>query len=389
MILNDIDNAYVGGSGADKIYLGEDIIWDKSGPTPPTPVPYEQQYLTIEALEDGDLNVNSESLEYSINDGEWIHAATTPTVLPLQNGDKVRFRSNANHSFTGLFTGNTISFNVYGNIESLEYGDNFSGTTSVRSPSAFTSCFRSCSGLTDASNLVLPATALTSYCYRLMFQSCTSLTSAPELPATTLSEYCYYHMFKGCTSLTTVPSILPATTLASNCYAYMFGDCTNLTTPPELPATALTSNCYYGMFNGCTSITTAPELPATTLANYCYSNMFNGCTSLVQAPELPATTLVRNCYYRMFEGCTGLTSAPELSATTLVNSCYSNMFSGCTSLNYIKCLATDISATNCTNNWVDGVAASGTFVKDPSMTSWTTDASGIPSGWAVVDNVSQ
>ena len=336
MILNDIDNAYVGNEEADKIYLGEDIVWEKSGPTPPTPVPYEQQYLTIEALEDDDLYVNSESLEYSINDGEWIHAATTPTVLPLQNGDKVRFRSNANHSFTGLFTGNTISFNVYGNIESLEYGDNFSGTTSVRSPSAFTSCFRSCSGLTDASNLVLPATALTQYCYLAMFQGCTSLTSAPELPATTLRFSCYSSMFSGCTSLTQAPA-LPATTLTSRCYEYMFYDCT--------------------------SLTQAPELPVTILATYCYNGMFNGCTSI--------------------------TTAPELSATTLVNSCYSNMFSGCTSLNHIKCLATDISATGCTNNWVDGVAASGTFVKDPSMTSWTTDASGIPSGWAVVDNVSQ
>ena len=55
----------------------------------------------------------------------------------------------------------------------------------------------------------------------------------------------------------------------------------------------------------------------------------------------------------------------------------------CESLNYIKCLATDISATNCTNGWVSGVAATGTFVKASSMTSWTTGTSGIPTGWTV------
>ena len=59
------------------------------------------------------------------------------------------------------------------------------------------------------------------------------------------------------------------------------------------------------------------------------------------------------------------------------------MFAWCNLLNYIKCLATDISASNCTTGWVDGVAASGTFIKDTNMTSWTTGANGIPSGWTV------
>ena len=63
------------------------------------------------------------------------------------------------------------------------------------------------------------------------------------------------------------------------------------------------------------------------------------------------------------------------------------MFSGCSSLNYIKCLATDISATDCTGNWVSGVASTGTFVKNASMTSWTEGTSGIPNGWTVQDNV--
>jgi hypothetical protein len=69
----------------------------------------------------------------------------------------------------------------------------------------------------------------------------------------------------------------------------------------------------------------------------------------------------------------------------LVSNCYQNMFGGCTNLNSITCLATNISATNCTSNWVSGVAASGTFTKAANMSSWTTGASGIPTGWTTLN----
>lgn len=98
---------------------------------------------------------------------------------------------------------------------------------------------------------------------------------------------------------------------------------------------------------------------------------------------LPSTTLAAFCYASMFAGSTSLTTAPTLPATTLTDTCYSNMFLNCSSLNYIKCLATDISAYDCTSSWVDGVAATGTFVKAPSMTDWTTGVNGIPTGWTV------
>ena len=122
-------------------------------------------------------------------------------------------------------------------------------------------------------------------------------------------------------------------------------------------------------------------LPATSLTDCCYRAMFSKCTTLEVAPSLPATTLGEYCYYYMFEEC-AITSAPALPATTLASNCYGNMFTGCTSLNYILCLAVDKSASSCLTNWVNNVAASGTFVKDPT-TSWSTGASGIPSGWVV------
>ena len=151
---------------------------------------YPKEYLTIEALGDGDFYVRSEVPYYSINGGEWAHPLIS-TTLSLNHGDKVRFKATPNAKMSGLFSGNTLAFKVYGNIESLEYGDDFTGETQVKLASGFTSYFYLCTGLTEAHNLVLPATTLASYCYRYMFDGCTSLTIAPALPATTLVSSCY------------------------------------------------------------------------------------------------------------------------------------------------------------------------------------------------------
>lgn len=344
----EITKAYIGSTWVTHMYLGDELVWGgEPGPD------YSAMYLTIEALEDGDLTV-SIVCEYSINGGEWV-SASNPTTISVLNGDTIRFKSNVNAA-DNMFQNNTLAFNVYGNIMSLKYGDNFKGQTTVIPLGMF---FQNSTGLKSAENLVIPATTLTQSCYSAMFAGCTSLTKAPKLPATALANYCYQDMFSNCTSLTTAP-VLQATTLAERCYNQMFANCVSLTTAPELPATALANNCYMGMFNACTSLTTAPSI-------------------------LPATTLTDNCYNTMFYGCTGLTTAPELPATTLAVRCYYSMFRGCSSLNYIKCLATDISATNCTYRWVNGVARTGTFVKDANMSSWTTGNNGIPTGWTVQD----
>ena len=251
-------------------------------------------------------------------------------------------------------------YKVGGNIMSLLYGDNFQNQTTFPSSSStyrvFYQLFYNNTNLSDASGLVLPATTLTVYCYRSMFQGCTSLTTAPALPATTMFSSCYDSMFSGCTSLTTAPA-LPATALAKDCYRMMFQNCTSLTTAPAtLPATTLANNCYRMMFQNCTSLTTAPALPATTLADYCYGEMFRSCKSLTTAPELPAPVLVNGCYSGMFKDCTNLTNL-----TTYAN---------------------DISASGCLSDWVSGVAAQGNFYNlgNPAPT-YPSGASGIPSGW--------
>lgn len=152
-----------------------------------------------------------------------------------------------------------------------------------------------------------------------------------------------------------------------------------------LPATTLTTACYRYMFNGCSSLTTAPNLPATTLAYNCYADMFRSCTALTTAPTiLPATTLAEGCYSNMFYICRALTTAPELPATTLVSNCYYHMLYGCSSLNYIKALFTTTPSDSYTNLWVNGVASTGTFVKNHNATWDVTGTNAIPSGWTVI-----
>ncbi len=131
-------------------------------------------------------------------------------------------------------------------------------------------------------------------------------------------------------------------------------------------------------------------LPTLTLTNYCYRAMFSKCTNLIEAPALPATTLSQGCYWYMFEEC-AITTAPELMAEEMVRECYGYMFVACRSLNYIKCMAINgFSAASGRTKWVENVAASGTFVKDGSVSvsTWTRGSNGIPTSWLVYDGVS-
>ena len=324
---------------------------------------YSQDYLTFTASEPSTFKFveagSGNSLEYSLDNGTTWTSLASDTASPTVNTDgKIIWRGQrTSPSSTGIGTfSSTGSFVASGNVLSLLNGDNFRNVTTLTDNKVFYRLFKSCGAMTNAENLVLPATTLTANCYQSMFEACTGLSIGPALPATTLANNCYQDMYYGCTSLTTAPA-LPATTLAIGCYQSMFnGGCTSLTTPPALPATILATNCYQSMFRK-SGLTTTPALPATTLASSCYQYMFRECTSL--------------------------TTAPTLSAPTLTDGCYSNMFYGCTSLNYVKCLATDISASSCVFYWLSNVAATGTFIKSESMTNWTSGSSGIPNGWTV------
>ena len=343
-----------------EVTLSDDLrlyaIWNE--------LPVNEQPLTLEFIDSGTITIRDRwsSLKCSINGGDLTDATDSITVAA---GDKVCFyaQKSENDQYNQIINCDADCY-IYGNIMSLvtltENGDWNPLETTLFGEFSFCQLFyKNCHIKNHASKkLILPATKLTRCCYCEMFYECTSLTTAPSLPAETLAERCYDSMFSGCTSLTTAPE-LKAKTLAKYCCYDMFDQCTSLATAPELKAEILAYGCYFNMFYGCTSLTTAPELKATTLAEHCYDSMFSECTSLTTAPELPAETLVDNCYIAMFVGCT--------------------------SLHYVKCLATNICSAYCTSYWLDGVSASGTFVKAKDMASWGSGVSGIPSGWTVED----
>lgn len=335
--------------------------------------------LTLEAATDGEITFNYTlslyhdaeltDIEYQMNGGAWT-TYTWNNPIPVVTGDKVAFRGN-NASYFGNGKGyesrisSTADVYVYGNIMSLINSTDFATLTTLTGKDAFSHLFAVAG--TDPWEVVAN----------------TAIKSHP-----------------------TRELVLPATTLTNMCYMNMFAGCQGLTRAPELPATDMPVACYASMFEGCTGLTQAPALPTTTFTPYgqnpvtyeeygsidCYMSMFKDCTSLTEAPALPATTLVHGVYQNMFQGCTSLERAPELPAPIVADLAYSQMFDGCTSLNYVKCLATEFlidptfgnTAEDNVLNWLNNVAATGTFVKAPSMNDWAIGSpNGIPAGWTV------
>lgn len=131
-------------------------------------------------------------------------SSTAPQIM-VNAGDTVIFKGNNTSYATATsynkFSGSTnVRYNVYGNIMSLLYGDDFETHTELIDEYSFYVLFSS-NNVLDASNLYLPSTVLKSDCYAGMFRNCSLLTKAPTLPAPTLVSYCYNNMFNGCNSL--------------------------------------------------------------------------------------------------------------------------------------------------------------------------------------------
>ena len=280
---------------------------------------YKNQYLTIEATTNGSVSVflssaltttDLASFSYSKDQTHWTTTNTDGTdktiTINLNGGETLYLKgsgktyNHATNNANPIFT-ITCYANVYGNIMSLLYGDNFR-------------------------------------------------------TADTVYNYSFMSMFRNCTTIDTENLVMPATTLGQRCYESMFRGCTRLMNPPELPATTLEMYCYRAMFFGCTALNKKISLPSTTLAGYCYDSMFRGCTSL--------------------------TVSPTLKAGALVQACYNNMFRECSSLNYIRMYCHDDGGSGLAN-WVNGVAETGTFIKNPNWNRPPRGVNGIPSGWTV------
>lgn len=245
---------------------------------------YSQDYLTLRVLSpgvipwnlinDGQTGSTARSIEYSLNDGQWISiTAASLTKIDVVTGDVVRFKGMNNkycdapnnksyNGFDAYNVSNAATYNVEGNAMSLLYGDNFADKVTLPEGSTFTlnSLFRR-ANVISAENLSLPATACTASCYRGMFSKSPTLVTAPK--------------------------ILPAAVLADSCYKYMFEDCSGIEVAPELPADTMVTSCYEAMFTACTNLNYIKCMAVSGFtANKCKQNWVIGVA--------PSGTFVKN-----------------------------------------------------------------------------------------------
>ena len=243
---------------------------------------YTIQYFTIEIISSGDFTVlplrekyntsftssNALSISYSLNNEDWITTQLLDSGLTFNNlsiGDKIRFKGTNTHycnnsgskdihkqwyvvfgcknnttdlNIKNSFTSTTAYFNVYGNIMSLLYGDNFIGQTTLPATYTFCSLFKS-SMVVSCEHLILPATTLLSSCYRAMFSKAIYLTVSPVFSVTSLVTECYKYMFEACASLTKIICLAESgmTTTSNNGAINSFT--TNATNMDSIPSTGI------------------------------------------------------------------------------------------------------------------------------------------------------
>ena len=153
------------------------------------------------------------------------------------------------------------------------------------------------------------------------------------------------------------------------------------------------STSQYSIFNITGSVAASGDLNALlsikgskTVGAYCFVYLLqNNYYTLTSAPELPATTIAQYCYQSLFNNCRAMLTAPSnLPALHLATSCYRTMFQNCP-ITRVKAMFTDTPGgnNNATFNWLNGVPASGTFIKNVNAVWNVTGASGIPEGWTI------
>lgn len=326
MNLSNVTNIKIPEGNVVKIVSGSDVLWEKD---------YSKEYFTITFDDEiGSITLIND-VEWSEDKKTWNTAVANTAFTPTSKSVYIRRVGNIWKGSTNL-QGIVVSTNysLSGNIFSLLYGENFVGKTTFPSGSSYNYknlAYYSLT-LTNAENLVLPATKLTLHCYDGLFAECTNLKKPPkELPATEVENGAYSAMFYDCKNLTTIPKMHFSSTYGWACHR-MFCDCTSLTN---------IDNCTFG----------------DSL------NKYSGFA-----------------YSWMFSGCTRLTGIIELCDTFLVDNCYTSMFSN-TKITGIKVSFTNIADSTALSRWLE-VTTTGVLYK-PSAATYDDSALNLPSTWTV------
>lgn len=185
-------------------------------------------------------------------------------------------------------------------------------------------------------------------------------------------------------SLVNYVDILPEFCFTRMFYYCNFTDCTGLI----LPWNIITNNAFKWMFYGCAKFTELPLLPATTVGAESYHQMFRQCNGLVNvnlAEKMCCRTAGLQSFQNMFFSSIGLTTIVIPSNINYTgNKAWNRAFYGCSNLSNITCLDDNPTGNNRYSEWLMQVSSTGTFTKAAGA-NWPSGASGIPTGWTVVE----
>ena len=204
---NPIQDAKVGETQVEKIYLGEEEVWSNTPPTPPSinALKLETAGSNSVTIDSGLLSGISPVFEYS-NDGETWTSWNINNSLSFGNG-------------TPLYIRGTNTALVYKGSKRVHFSfDSYTNDTNL------VDCSGNIMALFDYSNVVTEFPSGAEHGLQLFFSENTSLRTPPSLPALTLTIFCYNAMFKNCTHLNAI-NYLPATTMGTSCYGDMYNGC--------------------------------------------------------------------------------------------------------------------------------------------------------------------
>ena len=322
--IGNIDASYYKiGSSPCALYLGTVKLY-------PQEAPVADKYLTFVANGNTKFKLSGNSVSYSLDSGTTWASLASDTYSPvISSGSTIMWKAtnptiNGDNGI-GRFYSSGSTFDVEGNIMSLLYGDNYEGQTALQGENQFRGLFDSNTKVINASGLTLPATAMTSSCYRSMFGNCSNLVSTPtELPATSLADSCYYYMFAR-TSITSAPT-LSATTLVDSCYESMFSNCLSLSAVTCLATTNISGNVGAMLLNISTNGTferasgvnwpCSADIPATWTVTPAYAPIYQWATS-TDATDYACDSTTYTKYYKDYyqvsnnNGCSFINVTPE------------------------------------------------------------------------------
>lgn len=268
-----------------RAYVGDDIVVDYEETSPP--IDYSQEYFTIETLE-SDTNVYFvmsttqyvTSIAYSFNKTSWtsIPLSTGTHTINVQSPSKMYVRCVSNKWHSSASSRRYIycnkQYNVSGNIMSLLYGDDFADKYSITTGAAFSGLF--CingpddndsvtynSWLVNASNLVMPATSISTDAYSWMFKGCKNMVYGPKEIAFDgyLPTGAFWRSFYNCQSLLESPILRFVGTSGQVCVYNCFYGCSSLQKITSL-LTSYSSSSFSDWVYGVSSTGTFYKAPS-------------------------------------------------------------------------------------------------------------------------------